>query len=129
TVEICRPLNRVGSVAMRSISAAARTARGAQSGKLSAAERSALNQMLMVKSAPTSKGRSMYMTSPLIHRSYNFLDSKTKKNTQYRGICTAPPTPCIHPSSGIGKGISNFSTLVDNFESDDHALDLFLLPI
>jgi hypothetical protein len=31
---------------MRSISTAARTARGAQSGKLSAAERSALNQAL-----------------------------------------------------------------------------------
>jgi hypothetical protein len=49
TVEICRlpkPSWTVGSVAMRTVSAATRSARGARSGKLSAAERSALNQAL-----------------------------------------------------------------------------------
>jgi len=49
TVEICRPLKpswTIGPVAMRSISSAGRTARGARSGKLSAAKRSALNQAL-----------------------------------------------------------------------------------
>jgi hypothetical protein len=46
TVEICRRRNGVGPVAMRSTSAAARSARAAQSGKLSAVERSALNQAL-----------------------------------------------------------------------------------
>ena len=49
TVETCRPLKpsrTIGPVAMRSISSASRAARGAGSRKLSAAERSALNQVL-----------------------------------------------------------------------------------
>ena len=49
TVEICRPLKpswTIGPVALRSISAADRSAQGARAGRLSAAERSALNQAL-----------------------------------------------------------------------------------
>jgi hypothetical protein len=46
TVEICRPPKPLDQSQMRSTSAADRNAQRAQSGKLSAAERSALNQAL-----------------------------------------------------------------------------------
>ena len=57
TVEICRPPKPSWISTMRSTPAAARSARGARSGKLSAAERSALNQALAKALAFRDAGR------------------------------------------------------------------------